>query len=279
MRGSPVFSKVHLRQTKLTKYRPGTDLPTQVFDKNTPLEAKVEQRPLPFMAGKQKIALNLRLQLGRQWLKKLAKAKADGIILGDYASDFLSEFAFEAPEPKADALVCAHPEVWQQFAAVSGRSMDGWLFYEKLTDKPENWFDDIPGIRPDKPALKQLGVDFAVWTIACTAAAAAQGKCRRPAPRIPFACSAPKTQAKKAPPTNTTRRAGRYTRRDKSQKTLPMRAAGTRPAREKRFHLSHTNHLGGMPNTRWWPSRQTNWGHQTRWIEANSAYRWVGIRQ
>ncbi|MEO6037861.1 MAG: hypothetical protein ABIQ93_05560, partial [Saprospiraceae bacterium] len=163
--GSPVFSKVHMAHTRLTKYRPGADLPVQHFDDDTPLEAKVEQRPIPFNAGSQKMTLDLRLQLGRQWLKMLAKAVADGEVGGDYTINFSNKFSFIPPNPlvETDALVCAHREVWQQFAAVAGRSMDGAAFLEYLTAHPANWMNAIAAQPGDEPALKNLAQRFVGW--------------------------------------------------------------------------------------------------------------------
>src|SRR5688572_9738727 len=45
--GSPVFAKMYMGKTKLTKYVPA-DGSVQPFDESVPLEAKVENRKLPF---------------------------------------------------------------------------------------------------------------------------------------------------------------------------------------------------------------------------------------
>src|SRR3954462_9429599 len=45
--GSAVLAQVHLDTTRLTKYRPGGG-PTEPFDDDVPLEAKVERRSLVF---------------------------------------------------------------------------------------------------------------------------------------------------------------------------------------------------------------------------------------
>src|SRR5262245_28731928 len=42
--GSPVFAKVHIDTTRITRYRPGEGA-ARDFDNETPLEAIVEQRP------------------------------------------------------------------------------------------------------------------------------------------------------------------------------------------------------------------------------------------
>src|SRR5499427_11125845 len=44
--GSPVFAKLQIDTTRLTKYRPDGQA-TQAFEYEVPLEAKVERRPVP----------------------------------------------------------------------------------------------------------------------------------------------------------------------------------------------------------------------------------------
>ncbi|HOY05854.1 MAG TPA: hypothetical protein PLO67_10660 [Saprospiraceae bacterium] len=164
--GSPVFGKVHLAHTRLTKYQPGADLPVQDFDTETPLEAKVEQRPISFHAGSQKMSLDLRLQMGRQWLKMLDKAFIANDLSSNYANAFINKFQFETPDPEqeSDALVCAHREVWQHFAAVAGRSMDGGAFFNLLGKHPADWTDEVAGLLPgDVAQLKVQANKFIAW--------------------------------------------------------------------------------------------------------------------
>src|SRR5437879_8824147 len=65
--GSPVFAKLQIETTRLTKYQPDAK-PPQLFEYEEPLEAKVERRPLPLLQGGRAIALDVRLLMGRQWL-------------------------------------------------------------------------------------------------------------------------------------------------------------------------------------------------------------------
>src|SRR5688500_4836510 len=74
--GSPVTSKVYLETTRLNKYKPAGHA-TESFNGQIPLEAKVEQRPIPFHAGELEISLDLRLLMGRHWAKLLAKNSFD----------------------------------------------------------------------------------------------------------------------------------------------------------------------------------------------------------
>src|SRR6516162_10131445 len=70
--GSPIFAKLQMDTTRLTKYQPDA-LPVQLFEYTVPLEAKVERRPLPFLMGGRAISLDLRLLMGRYLLKLVAR--------------------------------------------------------------------------------------------------------------------------------------------------------------------------------------------------------------
>src|SRR5262245_13321435 len=131
--GSPVFAKVHLGTSRLTTYRP-RDLAEQPFDETVPLEARVEQRPVQFTAGAQRLALDVRLVMGRQWKKML--------IAGGFPTalvrDFRDAFAVLSPDPDDpdSAMVCAHRDAWQHQCAFAGRAMDGYLWYRWIVEHP-----------------------------------------------------------------------------------------------------------------------------------------------
>src|SRR5215472_18420599 len=57
--GSPVFAKLKIDTTRLTKYRPDAQA-AQPFEYAVPLDAKVERRPIPLVAGGRAIALDVR---------------------------------------------------------------------------------------------------------------------------------------------------------------------------------------------------------------------------
>jgi hypothetical protein len=121
--GSPVFAKLQMATTRLTKYRADAQ-PPQPLAYDMPLAAKVERRPIPLILGGRPIAFDLRLAMGRQWL-----ALIRGIA--DYRQAFIDAYPIAAPDParKEDAAICAHPDVWQTLAAIAGRAMDGGLLY------------------------------------------------------------------------------------------------------------------------------------------------------
>ncbi len=151
---SPVFAKAHLKTTKLRKYQPG-EHQVQSFDDHMPLEAQVECRPLPMKIAGQPIGLDIRLMMGRYWFKLLNNAVLQ--------SEYLEKYPIELPDQNLPegAPIFAHQEVWQQWAAVAGRRMDGYAFYEYLTaDAGHQASDDIPGAGP---AVDDLGRRFMEW--------------------------------------------------------------------------------------------------------------------
>jgi hypothetical protein len=156
--GSPVSAKAHLDTTKLTHVRLG-DAASQLFDPSVPLEAQVETQPLHFRIGTDRIALDLRLMMGRRWLKLTAG-------VGDYANAFIDQYRFTMPNPAAtsDAAICAHAEVWQCFAAVAERAVDGGALYEYLTGASgRHAYDGMNVLNGHKPALDIAAKKFIRW--------------------------------------------------------------------------------------------------------------------
>ena len=133
--GSPITAKVHIDTTQLTKYQP-TGHAAEAFADDVPLEAKVEQRPLGFHAGEQIMSIDIRAEMGRRWLK---------LVPGTLREDFIAAVGFAQPDPSdaAHAGVCAHPEAWQEVAALAGRAMDGYALYEHLRADPNHHAHDL----------------------------------------------------------------------------------------------------------------------------------------
>jgi hypothetical protein len=156
--GSPVFARTQVDTTRLTRYQAGSAAPRAV-DPDLTLEAQTEWRPLQFTTGADKIALDLRLTLGRRWLKQIA-------AVGPYADLFTSKYKFDLPDPtrRDSAAICAHAEVWQGFAAVAGRAMDGGELYRYLvSDTTHRAYDGIAVLDHDKPALDVEADRFVAW--------------------------------------------------------------------------------------------------------------------
>lgn len=187
--GSPIFAKVHMGSTQITKYQPHGHDPRPFADE-VPLEALVENRPVPFAIGTQSVSLDLRLLMGRHWLKLVNGA------VGNFDADYIREYPIDEPDPEAeaDAQICAHPEAWQQVTAVAGRMMDGYRFYQALTaDSPRAAHEGttIPGDRHGE--IDALAAQFISWfQRQFYQPATTQGEAWKPAQlEYQFACSAP----------------------------------------------------------------------------------------
>lgn len=158
--GSPVFAKIQIDTTRLTKYQPDAAA-TQLFEYDVPLEAKVERRPLPFLQGGRAISFDLRLLMGRHWLTLISG-------IGPYANAFITApaYAITSPDPTniADAYRCASPEVWQLFSALAGRAMDGGALYLYLkADPAHHAYDDIAVAAADQAAIDNCAARFLAW--------------------------------------------------------------------------------------------------------------------
>src|SRR5690606_5363638 len=101
----------------------------QTYDEDVPLEAKVEQKKIPFKSGAQDMSLDIRLMMGRHWLK-LIKTDFPAGLRDEYI--LLYKILLPDPDDKNFASIVAHREAWQQVAAVAERSMDGYVFYAHL---------------------------------------------------------------------------------------------------------------------------------------------------
>jgi hypothetical protein len=154
--GTPVFAKIHITSSELTNYQ-ATGHAQQSYEKNVPLEVKAEQKKIPFYRATQKISLDIRLQMGKYWCRLLASKS----LL--YEQEYINAFPFDLPilSRKGD-YIYAHPEVWKTYAAISGRCMDGYALYEKLTSGHQA-SDGIVSADPDRTTLNELGNAFIEW--------------------------------------------------------------------------------------------------------------------
>jgi hypothetical protein len=137
--GTPAFVKTHYAYARLEGYQPDGH-PQVPFTDETPLEARVEARPIPFQAGSIPLSLDLRLLMGRRWLK-LTTSRG----MGGFNSQFITRYAVRSPDPTRveDTPICSNPETWQQFAAAAGRLMDGWQLYAHRKAGGHAW-DGLP---------------------------------------------------------------------------------------------------------------------------------------
>jgi hypothetical protein len=283
--GSPFLAKLQLARTELTKYRPG-DEATQPFDARLPLEARVERRPVHLTLAGRAIALDLRLIMGRQWLKLIAD-------IGNYRQAFLDAYPISAPDlslyraafleqdpavPPDPALVsgadrAAHPEVWQAFAAVAGRSMDGGALYEHLKQGPAHHaYDGIAGITTDaeRQEFDKRATRFVAWFERLFLQPPDGGENAWDASKLEygFACSAPEPAGEKV------YAAGEYYGGHLDWWAFDVDRVGPAlgdsgvpptpvpPPDDPRTLIPTTVRFEGMPNTRWWAfeDNRTNFG-------------------
>lgn len=158
--GSPVFAKVHVDTTRITRFRPGTAAAVD-FDDETPIEATVEQRPIEFVGQDHLRAMDVRVALGRQWLKLL-----DGAGLGvAHAAEFVGLYGIAEPDPTArdDVMHTAHATVWQTVSALAGRAMDGAKLYDYLQDSTHHAYDGTSVADADKDSVDDLAERFVAW--------------------------------------------------------------------------------------------------------------------
>ena len=88
--GSPINAKAHIHTSKITQYQAARN-PFQGFDQFLPLEAQAEQKKIPFVRGQEVISIDVRLHLGKYWLK-LVQSKSL-----TYAADYIAKYAFVLP--------------------------------------------------------------------------------------------------------------------------------------------------------------------------------------
>jgi hypothetical protein len=158
--GSPISAKVAIETTRLTKYQAASHQP-EAFADDAPLEAKVGQRPLPFTIAGQPIALDIRIAMGKRWLKLIGGLEA-GLV-----DKFVTAYGVAMPDPDdpAGAPVAAHRESLQSFSAFAGRAMDGYALYAHLVAAPGNHAHD--GIALANPGntvpIEAAEVAFRAW--------------------------------------------------------------------------------------------------------------------
>lgn len=261
--GSPVFAKLVMDTTRLTKYRPG-DHPTEPFGYDVPLEGTVERQAVPLRTARGPLSLDIRLAMGRQWLKMISDLPAG------YGQAFINAYPVQAPNPTVDADRCAHPEVWQMFAAVTGRAMDGGLLYAHLETPTHHAYDGVDGITPaDHAELDVRASRFVAWFRRLFLHPSGTADAWQP-DRLEyrFAASAPTAGGERV-----------YVAEEYAQGRLdwysvdvdttvagldPVAGAESTglPPDEPRTMIPIPVSFAGMPNTRWWAfeDRQTNFG-------------------
>jgi hypothetical protein len=162
--GTPVFTRLLLETSRLGKYQ-AAQHPPEAFNERIPLEAQVEQRSISFEREGLEISLDLRIQMGRQWLRLLTSLSLLSPAV-PYRQQYITVYGFQRPDPTQakDAAICAHPEVWALQAAVAGRCMDGFKLYRFLKEAPNHQAgDQIQIADGHQQPLGDLGRRFVAW--------------------------------------------------------------------------------------------------------------------
>jgi len=139
---SPVMARVCIDTAPIDRFQAASG-PAETLGLDQPLEARVERRTLPLRAGTQYLSLDLRMTVGRRWLKMLERERVEGRLSADYRQAYINAYHVPVPDPAnaADAMVCAHADAWQEASAAGERAMDGIAFLEYLDDPAHNAFD------------------------------------------------------------------------------------------------------------------------------------------
>jgi hypothetical protein len=264
--GSPLFTKVSIASTRLNKYRAGKN-PVQSFEDEVPLEAKVEQKSILLSLGGQKMALDLRLQMGRQWLKLAGQ-------VGNFTQAYLKRYPIKMPDPdnEADSRICAHQEVWAQFAAVAGRAMDGGALWAYLKASPSHHaYDGIPVPKHLCNKIDQAAAKFIQWFDSLYyQPQKAENEAWIPSClEYQFSCSAPEEEGEKVLVADEYYQGHLdWYNLDISPRLKFLGDAKKTPPQETRSQgplsfIPTPISFEGMPNTRWWTfeDRRTNFGN------------------
>src|SRR4051794_25532795 len=154
--GSPVLAKVQMSQAELVGFQ-ARDTPQVALDPAIPLEAVVERRALDVLRTAGTGAIDLRLVIGRRFVKSVPATYREGLI---------AEWGFVAPDPgdPADTDLVASLEVWATLRSIAGRALDGFRLYEHLVAAPGNvpW-GSLPVLEADKPLLLEAADELVAW--------------------------------------------------------------------------------------------------------------------
>ncbi len=265
--GSPAAAKLQVSTTALRTYRAASG-GVQPFDDGLPLEARVERRPLPLTIEGADASLDLRLLMGRQWLRMVAP-------IANYGAAFAARHPIRQPDPTRDeeAAICAHPEAWQMVAAVAGRCLDGAALYSYLAGNAQRraW-DGVSGVLDvHKPAIDDAATRFVRWVDALiTVPAGTESAWLPDRLEYQFAAAAPEAAAE------TVFAADEYfhgridwynfdVNRTRATLGTPAAAAADPQASTVQALVPTPLSYEGMPNTRWWAfeERRVNLGTVT----------------
>lgn len=266
--GSPIFAKVRIETTRLRTYQ-AVHGKAESFDDGTPLEARAERMPIPFVQGGHEMALDIRLLMGRYWLKLVTPLAAGA------RAQFVSRYPVHVPDPlqTADAPTVAHQEAWSVFAAAARRLMDGYKLYVHLTKEGGRASDGISALVGQESNADVLATRFVAWFDKLIAQPGDPASTAWEPDRLEyqFACSAPRKDSEG----EKVLAAEEYYQGHLDWYSLDVdptrgvlgeagagRGDGGARAAQTLTMLPTQVTFNGMPNTRWWAfeDNRTNFG-------------------
>jgi hypothetical protein len=128
--GSPILARACLDSSTIDRYQAATGN-VSPFDTDDLLEPRVERRNVPMSVDGQYLSLDLRMSVGRRWLRLLRR----DFPATDYPDQYRDAYAVKVPDPTdaADRLVCAHMDAWQQIGCAATRAIDGIALLEHVS--------------------------------------------------------------------------------------------------------------------------------------------------
>jgi hypothetical protein len=264
--GSPIFAKVRMRTSQVTKYQAAGGA-TETLDTTIPLETKVEQRIVEWTWNGQKMRFDLRAQLGRQWSKML-----NAVGLPAYQSKYLVQYPIQLPAHDTTGdFVYAHRRGWQQYAALTGRAIDGGDLYVYLSSDPTHHASDGIALAnsTDQGTLDSLGTEFMNWVNAQYSQPAHDTAWKPEYLEYQFTCSAP--QAGNPVVLDADEYAQGHIDWYSFDRATPAGGLGGSPDPTSAEQVNVSSFIPtpvtfqGMPDPRWWAldDRKTDFGNVT----------------
>lgn len=159
--GTPVTATYSVGMAVPSRFQSALGGPAENLHTDRPLEDVAERRALPFAFGPERISYDLRLAIGRRWLKLMSLHPP----IHQHRQDFVKLYPIPLPSPASDADTprVAHPEVWSTLQAVAGRRMDGYELYLHIKAGHEA-ADGIDHVAPPhRTLINELGTRLVAW--------------------------------------------------------------------------------------------------------------------
>ncbi|MDL4816777.1 hypothetical protein [Actinomadura opuntiae] len=159
--GTPVTAMYSVGTAVPSRFQSASGGPAENLPADRPLEDVAERRELPFAFGPDRISYDLRLAIGRRWLKLMSRHPPIHHLRQDFVE--LYPIALPSPAGDADTPRVAHPEVWSTLQAVAGRRMDGYELYLHIKAGHEA-ADGIDHVAPPhRTLINELGTRLVGW--------------------------------------------------------------------------------------------------------------------